>query len=187
MAMVDCARFLEEYSEFRDSILPAGESREFEAHLIACPSCARYDRVVQRGVCLFRELPELQPSEDFSARLQHRIYNLDEEMRRPGRSFSGIPVSAAVSIAAVLAMAAWLPVLRPDSGVPRLPAVSAQAPQPEVPALSMAGPLLAHAALLHRDMELAVLASRDRHLLFRYNPVAVPLGIPVALQTALND
>ncbi|HEX7243384.1 MAG TPA: zf-HC2 domain-containing protein [Longimicrobiaceae bacterium] len=186
--MVDCERFLDQYSEFRDGFLLPEESREFEAHLKACASCARYDRVVSRGTGIFRDLPELEVSEDFGARLQHRIFNLEDEMRASRQGgFSGVPASAALSIAAVLAVTAWLPVLRPGDGLPRLPAVAAHAPESGIPPLFVAGPLLAHAALLHRDPEAAVRPARDNHLLFRYYPGGAPVGYPVALQVALAD
>lgn len=174
--MVDCARFLDDYSDFRDGFLAPGEIRAFEAHLAACPSCARYDRVVDRGARLFADLPEIEPSDDFAARLQHRIFHVEEEMRAPGRSASGVPATAVLSIAAALALAAWLPVLRPDSGAYRLPAVSARAPGAELPPLLVAGPLLVHTAVLHRDLEPEALQARDNHLLFRYYPVGNPVA-----------
>ena len=43
--MVDCARFLDEYSDYRDGLLPTEVLAEFEGHLGSCASCARYDRV----------------------------------------------------------------------------------------------------------------------------------------------
>jgi hypothetical protein len=185
--MVDCERFLEEYSEFRDGFLSPDEDRAFEAHLDACASCARYDRVVQRGARLLCELPELEPSEDFAARLQHRIFHVEEEMRAPGRGFSGVPTSAVASIAAVLAMAAWLPLLRSGGGLHELPPVAARAPYADHPPLLVAGPLLAHTAVLHGDLEPDALHSRDNHLLFRYNPIGIPVSYPVALNMAAAD
>lgn len=180
--MVDCARFLDEYSEFRDGFLSPEESREFEAHLAACASCARYDRVVDRGAEIFRDLPELVPSDDFAARLQHRIFHLEDEMRTPDRRSSGVPTPAVLSIAAVLAMAALLPVLRPAADGPfSLPAVSARAPGADLPQLFVSGQLLAHTALLHRDLEPDVPSARDNHLLFRYYPLGVPVSNPVAM------
>lgn len=180
--MVDCARFLDEYSEFRDGSLAPEESREFEAHLSGCASCARYDRVVSRGAGIFRSLPELQPSEDFAARLQHRIFHVEDEMRAPGRSFSGVPTPAVLSIAAVLAMAAFLPVLRPVADeLHSLPAVVARAPGADLPPLFVAGPLLAHTAVLHGNLEPPPPHARDNHLLFRYYPIGVPVSNPVAL------
>jgi len=177
--MVDCDRFLEEYSDFRDGLLGREEGGEFEAHLRACATCARYDRVVRRGAQLYRDLPELQVSDDFMERLQHRIHHVEEEMRAPTRYASGISASAVLSIAAVLALAAWLPVLRPEPGVPALPAVAAHPPAEGEPRLFVSAQLLAHRVLLHRDEPPAA----DEHVLFEH----VPVGAPAAIRTALLD
>ncbi|MBV9774306.1 MAG: zf-HC2 domain-containing protein [Gemmatimonadetes bacterium] len=182
--MVDCATFLDLYSEFRDGFLPPDMSRDFEAHLDVCASCARYDQVVAKGTRLVADLPELEPSADFLPRLQNRISDLERETRAPGQTASGTSASAVLSIAAALALAAWLPVLRTGSGPYRLPAVTAGAPDRDLPALFMAGPLLRHTALLHRDLSPAALADRDQHLLFRYYPVGEPIPASVAFQVA---
>lgn len=184
VAMVDCATFLDLYSDFRDGFLSPETNREFEAHLERCPSCARYDRVVEKGTDVFTDLPELEPSPDFLPRLQSRIAELEREEDARAPAASGASLSTAVSIAAVLAVAAWLPVLHPGSDPYRLPAVTAGAPERDVPALFMAGPLLAHTALLHRDLAPSALGARDEHLLFRYFPVGEPLAVPVAFQVA---
>ena len=62
--------------------------------------------------------------------------------------------------------------------------MAATAPYSDIPPLFVAGPLLAHAALLHRDVQSAVSAPRDKHLLFRYYPGGAPVEYPVALQVA---
>lgn len=176
--MLDCDRFLEEYSEFRDGFLGPEESEAFEAHLRVCRSCARYDHVVRRGAQIYRDLPELQVSEDFMPRLQHRIFHVEEEMKAPGHSASGIPASAVLSIAAALALAAWLPALREEPGLSALPAVAARPPQTAEPQLLVSAPLLTH-HVLHRGHA----PDGDPHLLFGYFPVAAP----VAIRTALLD
>jgi hypothetical protein len=131
--MLDCADFLDGYTDYRDGRLDDGTLASFRQHLTECASCARYDRVVQRGTRLFCELPELTPSDDFQARLQHRIYHLEDERRRFGASASGVPTGYVLSIAALLMIAAWAPLARPRparSAVTRLPAVAAHAPHP---------------------------------------------------------
>lgn len=178
---MDCERFLDGYSDFRDGLLPLEASREFEAHLRSCGACARYDRVVDRGARLCRDLPELEPSSDFAARLRERIDRGEPDAWVPGRSSSELSASAALSIAAVLAVAAWLPVLQGEDGTPeRLPAVAARAPQPaaEHPPLFVSAPALTHGALLDRGW-----TQHDEHLLFGY----IPLGAPVAIRTAALD
>jgi hypothetical protein len=173
---MDCQRFLEGYSDFRDGLLPFEAAVEFEIHLDACASCGRYDRVVRRGASLYRDLPAVEPSEGFGARLQHRIH-LEEEMQEPGRSASGIPASAALSIAAAVALFAWLPVVREDGGPEHLPAVAARAPQPPAELL-VSGAALTHRAILDREGKAG--ATGHDHLLFGYFPVGAPSAIRIA-------
>jgi hypothetical protein len=132
-SMVDCSRFLEEYSAFRDGELENDVRVDFEMHLELCPACARYDRVIRDGVELYRRCPGLTPSDDFLPRLQHRIFNVDEEMRGPGRTGSGTRTAVTLAIAASLAGLAWIPVLRDAPRTLELPAVAARAPLPPAP------------------------------------------------------
>ncbi len=130
--MVDCSQFLDGYSDFRDDLLEVGQQDDFAAHLTACPSCARYDRVVRRGSSLVRELLPVQPSSDFGPRLQHRIFHLEDEHRGAGRSTSGVSALATLGIAGVLGFAAWAPVAQQprSAAVVEIPAIAARPPQP---------------------------------------------------------
>lgn len=177
--MMDCAEFLDGYSDFRDGLLSAGAEREYRGHLEACASCARYDRVVDRGASLYSGLPQLEPSEDFMDRLQHRLHHVEEEMRAPAAGFSGTPASAVLAIAAALAFVAWLPVLREEPAPSLLPPVAARAPQRggDAPPLFISGPLLTHAALLDRGEAHGPGAG---HALFGYIPVGAPPAIRIA-------
>lgn len=134
--MVDCAEFLESYSDFCDGCLPAGAADDFEDHLRRCEACARYDRVVRGGVKVFRSLPELDPSPDFQTRLLGRLYALETTARRG----SGASVSVTMLICLAIGAGAWLPALRSDPGPHRLPPVVAHAPYHGfTPALAPAG------------------------------------------------
>jgi hypothetical protein len=111
--MTSCERFLAGYSDFRDDALPWEERVEFEVHLDECATCERYHRVVSRGADVYRELPELEVSEDFAARLQHRIFSEDLEATRARneRRSAGAAV-ASLGMAAAIAAAAWVPLVR---------------------------------------------------------------------------
>ena len=68
-------------------------------HMRDCPKCARHDTVVRRGILLFRNLPSIEPSPDFQARLVARL--------RSGAAFpDAIPRPMRASYAAFLALAA---------------------------------------------------------------------------------
>jgi hypothetical protein len=107
--MMDCGTFLDGYSDFRDGQLMLPDRVAFEAHLRECASCARYDRVVDGGVKVLRDLPELEVSGDFMERLQHRIWHEQDDMaavrarraRRSSRRVAAAGMAAAASVAAV--------------------------------------------------------------------------------------
>lgn len=106
-----CQDFLARYSEFVDGEMDPRRAARMQEHLVDCAACARYDRVVRQGTELVRGLPEVEPPYDFFPRLQHRIYNLEEDLRsRRDASTTGAAVSLAV--AGALALLAWAPLLR---------------------------------------------------------------------------
>jgi hypothetical protein len=128
--MTSCERFLAGYTAFRDDALPWEERVEFEVHLDECASCARYDRVLQRGTEVYRELPELEVSEDFSARLQHRIFTEDLEAARARGGRSDGAALAALGVAAAIAAAAWVPLVRQHTAAAlHLPEVAVTSPR----------------------------------------------------------
>lgn len=127
--MVNCERFLDEYSSFRDGELPLWEQVAFRAHMQECPSCARYDHVLRQGTELLGELPQLEVSDDFCARLQHRIWH--EELDRMGhrRRMRSLRFTGAVGVAAAAAGIAVGVTLRPGgNAAATLPPVAVEAP-----------------------------------------------------------
>jgi hypothetical protein len=140
--MMDCDTFLDGHSDFRDGLLTLPDRVAFEAHLRECDHCARYDRVVDRGVQVLRDRPELEVSDDFMGRLQHRLYHVDDEMAAARRRRG--PVSrgavAALAAAASVAAVALLPRLYPGAAptVTMLQPVAAVAPAPAASAYRVA-------------------------------------------------
>lgn len=171
--MLDCSGFLEGYSAFRDGELEEWECEAFESHLRSCASCARYDRVIDRGVQLYRGAAELSPSDDFLPRLQHRLYHVEEELRGPGRSGSGTSAALTLGISAIIAAIAWVPALRTEPAMLELPPVAARAPVPTLaePALLFhRGPFLVREPLPRTDSGLMFGESVGRDLFFQYSP-----------------
>jgi len=174
-AMVDCTQFLEGYSEFRDGMLDLELHRSFEGHLAVCASCARYDRVVCGGARLARELPPLEPSCDFLARLQHRIYHEDEELRAAATGYSGVPVPLTAAIVVAIALSAWTPALRRRPPVVNLPPVAAHAPH-RVEAMQV---LFRPGPFLGAPDPLSTHTTPAANLLFyRYSPVGSYVSEP---------
>lgn len=148
--MVECAEFLDSYSDFRDGRLTADRVDRFEAHLRVCGSCARYDRVVGGGVQVFRTLPSLTPSPDFERRLLNRLYTVEAGV---GRHDSGVSLGVTLMICLILGGGAWLPTLRPESVEPvRLPPIVAHAPYHDLtPVLMRTTPPRLDASAFHRQ------------------------------------
>lgn len=137
--MMDCGTFLDGYSDFRDGLLTLPERAAFEAHLRDCESCARYDRVVDGGARVLRDLPELEVSGDFMERLQHRIWHEQDDMaaararraRRSSRRVAAAGVAAAATIGAVALAPEVYDRLAPT--VTMLPSAAAKAPAVKPP------------------------------------------------------
>jgi hypothetical protein len=126
--MISCQTFLDRYSAYLDHDVSWAEREEIEAHADECESCARYDRVVRRGTDVLRDLPELEVSDDFGERLQWRLYQADHEAKRE-RMARPAQALGTVALAGMIALAAWVPLMRPRASVGNLPAVAVVAPQ----------------------------------------------------------
>jgi hypothetical protein len=126
--MIDCQTFIERYSAYLDHDVSWAEREEIEAHADECETCARYDRVVRRGTDVLRDLPELEVSEDFGERLQWRLHQEDWEAKRERNLARPAQALGTAALAGMIALAAWVPLMRPRPSVGSLPAVAAAAP-----------------------------------------------------------
>jgi hypothetical protein len=97
-----CREFKDRHVSFVDDLLAGVESHEMHAHILECPHCARHDAKIRRALLLVKNLPTIQPSADFSARLQARL----AESAVTEADMSG--VRKRVSFAATLAAAAMI-------------------------------------------------------------------------------
>lgn len=177
-AMVDCSQFLDQYSEFRDGLLSGELMRSSREHLAACASCARYDRVIEQGARVFRDLPPVEPSQDFVPRLQHRLYHLEEEMRRPARHASGTPIAFTFVLVAIIGASAWVPAMRPRPAEFHLPPVLAHAPHrvDGIQLLFRPAPLVSPL-----PMEAPAGPAASNLLFYRYSPVGSYVAQPASL------
>jgi hypothetical protein len=107
---MDCRVFRQRHVGFVDDTLPAIEMRELQQHLRVCPRCARHDIAVRRGLLLVRNLPSIEPSPDFMARLNARLRELDVSrdasltMSRP----TALGLSSFAALAAGLALLGYI-------------------------------------------------------------------------------
>ena len=129
-----CDEFLTHYSDYLDECFGPADAARWSTHIGECASCARYDRVMRRGLTLVRDLPPVVPGEDFTPRLQHRLYHVQDELiggRQRGMGRVTLFAGAAVLVIAV----AWSPLARPDlfQGEAATDSPAAVAPAPVAP------------------------------------------------------
>lgn len=70
---MDCEAFLEDYSDYLDWRLEEHLLTEYREHLLDCPTCAEYDRVVRDGLHLVKSLEAPRSDLDVVTRVQQRI------------------------------------------------------------------------------------------------------------------
>jgi len=103
-----CEQFLESYSDFVDGLLDQSADVACEEHETRCPSCSRYARVMREGVDLFRDLPAAETASDFSPRLRHRLYHVEDNIPWAAAHPGGSAAILAVAAVGLLSLF-WLP------------------------------------------------------------------------------
>ena len=103
------------------------------AHIRSCQLCAAHDARIRRALLLVWNIRQVEPAEDFQARLFRRIQDEQQGWTRAGAGPSGPTVgtfaAAAVSLIVIGAMAIGVGEWRGRPTLPpRLPAVIALAP-----------------------------------------------------------
>ncbi len=129
---MNCKEFYRVFSEYHDGVASDDVASSVEAHLTSCASCAAYGRVIAEGVSVLRGQGDVEVTEDFQARLHHRLLHVDEEDALLSHSNSGATAVAVLSIALVLTAVAWSPMLRPGLPQVELSPLVVSAPPPRV-------------------------------------------------------
>jgi hypothetical protein len=70
---MDCREFFDRHVAFVDDTLPGIELVRMQTHIAECENCAKQDAKVRRALLLFRNLPSIELSADFSQRLEARL------------------------------------------------------------------------------------------------------------------
>lgn len=139
---MDCREFHEQHFAFVDDTLAGIELVRMQQHILECENCARQDTMVRRSLLLFRNLPRIEPSPDFSARLNARIRELKAEPFP--RFHHSRKFAAAVAIASAVMLGYIGSSLR-DVDTPRdivFPPVVATVPEPEMSPIATPAPAL---------------------------------------------
>ena len=99
---MDCRDFREKHLAFVDDTLPGIELVGMQVHLTECEGCARQDAIVRRSLMLFRNLPAIELSPDFSVRLQQRLHEVKAADQAAIHSGRARKFAAAVGLTSVV-------------------------------------------------------------------------------------
>lgn len=144
---MDCREFQDNHFAFIDDTLSGIELVGMQCHIAECENCARHDTTVRRSLLLFRNLPRIEPSAEFSERLNARLRELKETEGSSAFHHSG-KFAAAVTIASLLMLGYIGSSLR-DVDTPRdivFPPVVASLPEPELAPITTPAPALVASA-----------------------------------------
>jgi anti-sigma factor RsiW len=138
---MDCRSFRNKHVAFVDDILPGEDVVAMQRHLLDCEGCAAHDAKVRRALLVFRNLPSVEPSPDFYARLSARIESERTRAARPPMFASRGPgIGTFVSVAAGLVAAGYLTATSLNWTAPRgdLALAPVVATEPALPPSSVA-------------------------------------------------
>ncbi len=111
-ARMTCREFRDRHLAFMDGAMSDAELVEMQRHIAECACCERHDTAVRRGLLVFRNLPPIAPSADFSARLNAKLRQLHDAdvraamYRGPGLG-SFLAAAAGVVAVGILTVAAF--------------------------------------------------------------------------------
>jgi len=141
---MDCREFCEQHLAFVDDTLPGIELVRMQRHIAECEGCAKQDAKVRRALLLFRNLPSIEPSADFTTRLEARLKTCQEDqLVMTQRNLRRGAIAA--TIASVLMLGYIGTTLFNQPVAPRdmvLPPVVATAPEPELTPITTSAPAI---------------------------------------------
>lgn len=147
---MDCSKFRERHVAFVDEMLPEAELVAMQRHLLECASCAQHDTKIRRGLLVVRNLPPIEPSPDFMARLNSRLREVRARdaavaaYRGPGWG-SFLATAAGVVVVGVLAAGALE--MGPSPEIALAPVVATRPALPPQPIVDHAYVLSASAGI----------------------------------------
>jgi anti-sigma factor RsiW len=106
---MDCRGCRSKHIAFVDDVLPGEDVIAMQRHLLECERCAAHDAKIRRALLLVRNLPAVEPSPDFYARLRARI---DSEravaQARPAFAARGPGIGTFMGVAASLVAVGYI-------------------------------------------------------------------------------
>jgi anti-sigma factor RsiW len=105
---MDCRSFRSKHVAFVDDFLPGEDVVAMQRHLAECERCATHDAKVRRSLLVFRNLPSVEPSPDFYARLSARIESERARPQIPTFAARGPGMGTFMSVAASLVAVGYI-------------------------------------------------------------------------------
>src|SRR4051812_48889219 len=96
---MDCREFNQKHVAFVDDLLPGLDLVRMQRHLAECERCAHHDTLIRRALLVVRNMPEIRPSADFSARLQARLRTAGTDTAYGDRATGRPRLTAFVAVA----------------------------------------------------------------------------------------
>jgi hypothetical protein len=105
---MDCGTFRENHGALIDRSVSDGDLVAMQRHVQECPACAAHDTTVRRALLLFRNMPAIEPSPDFSVRLHERLRDVRSEAGRSRDVYRGPGIGVFAGLAAGVVAAGYL-------------------------------------------------------------------------------
>ena len=125
---MNCTDVVECFTDYLDGASAPSEEIAIEEHFRDCPECSRYRDVLIHGTELLRDLPEPDLKDDFTPRLEHRLYHVDDDRAIAAHSGARIQAVTVVGIALLLTGVAWSPTLFVREPAVELPVIVVDEP-----------------------------------------------------------
>jgi anti-sigma factor RsiW len=131
-----CREFKSNHVGFIDDLLPAADMSAMRRHLAACARCATLDIRIRRSLLVVRNLPQIEPSADFFARLSEALQHAPppEPKYRPlvaAAAFTGVTAALAAAVYFAMAISPGAePAPVPAAQIAETPVVAPVAPAP---------------------------------------------------------
>ncbi len=141
---MDCREFCDQHLAFVDDTLAGIELVRMQRHILECEACARHDAKIRRALLLFRNLPSIEPSADFSQRLEARLRTCQNDNLFVTTQ-SNLRRSAIAATVASAIMLAYIGSTLFHSDAPRdlvMPPVVATVPEPELNSITTSTPAI---------------------------------------------
>jgi hypothetical protein len=108
---MDCREFRRNHVAFVDDLLPGIDLVRMQCHLLECDRCSHHDTLVRRALLVVRNVPEIEPSPEFSQRLQARLEALKHEAPVVDRGYFRSRPGAFVALASGVLAAGVLAIM----------------------------------------------------------------------------